>query len=182
MADCKEIDLMPIGIKNQMRMIKNVSICTELGAITLLAVMWVAGFFQDFTTGVVFSLILLSITTPLLLPGSLFDKVSQSTVCFTADHIRILDKKGVCWRSIDYNTITAIHIKEVSGFFYGQNKDMFRNKYVCIFLNGTTNIPNVPYKNLFTEKDFIMFGYHAEALQWLLQKRTAGDGSVSLSD
>ena len=170
MVDCKEIDLIPIGIKNQIRMIKRVSTCTEVCAITLLVVMWAAGFFRDLITGVVFSLILLLITTPLLLPGYIFDKVSQSTVCFAADHIHILDKKGICGRSIDCNTITAVRVKEISGFFYGQNKDMFRNKYVCIFLNGATNIPNVPYKNLFTEKDFIMFGYHAEALQWLLQK------------
>ena len=170
MVDCKEIDLIPIGLKNQISMIKRVSTCTEACAITLLIVMWVAGFFRDLITGVVFSLVLLSITTPLLLPGYMFDKVSQSTVRFSADHIHILDKKGVCWRSIDYNTITAVRVKEISGFFYGHNKDMFRNKYVCIFLNGTTNIPNVPYKNLFAEKDFIMFGYHADALQWLLQK------------
>lgn len=170
MVDYKEIDLMPIGIKNQMRMIKRVSTCTEVCAITLLVVMWAAGFFHDLVTGAVFSLILLLITTPLLLPGFMFDKVSQSTVCFVADHIHILDKKGVRWRSIDCNTITAVRVEEISGFFYGHNKDMFRNKYVCVFLNGATTIPNVSFSNLFTEKDFIMFGYHAEALQWLLQK------------
>lgn len=170
MVDCIEIDLMPIGIKNQIRIIKKVSTCTEVCAITLLVVMWVAGFFHDLITGVVFSLILLLITTPLLLPGYMFDKVSQSTLCFTDDHIHILDKKGICWRSIDCNTITAVRVKEIPGFFYGHNKDMFRNKYVCIFLNGATTIPNVSYAKLFTEKDFIMFGYHAEALQWLQQK------------
>lgn len=170
MIDSEEIDLIPIGIKNQVRMIKRVSTCTEVCAITLLVVMWVGGLFRDLITGVVFSLILLLITTPLLLPGYMFDKVSQSTVSFADNHIHILDKKGKCWRSIDCNTITAVRVKKISGFFYGQNKDMFQNDYVCIFLNGTTNIPNVPYKNLFIEKDFIMFGYHAEALQWLLQK------------
>ena len=170
MVNYTEIDLIPIDIKNQMRMIKRVSTCTEVCAITLLVVMWAAGFFHDLTTGVVFSLILLSITTPLLLPGFLFDKVSQSTVCFDADYIHIFDKKGRCWRSIDCNTITAVRVEEISDFFYGHNKGMFQNKYVCIFLNGTTTIPKASYANLFTEKDFIMFGYHAETLQWLLQK------------
>ena len=168
--DGKEIDLIPIGIKNQIRMIKRVSTYAEVCAIALLVVLWLAGFFRDYITGLVFSIILLSITTPLLLPGYMFDKVSQSTVRFTADHIHIIDKKGVCWRSIDCNTITTVCTKEISGFFYGQNKDMFRNNYVCIFLNGKTTIPNVPYAKLFTEKDFIMFAYHAEALQWLLQE------------
>lgn len=170
MVECKEIDLVPSGIKNQIKMINRVSICTEVCAITLLAVMWVAGFFHDFETGIIFSSAFLLVTTPLLLPGFMFNKVSQSTVSFASDQIHILDKRGVCWRLIDYNTITDVRVEEISGFFYGHNKDMFRNKYVCIFLNGATSIPIVPYKNLFTEKDFIMFGYHPEALQWLLQQ------------
>lgn len=168
--DGKEIDLIPIGIKNQIRMIKIVSTCTELCAITLLVIMCATGFFRDLITGLVFSFVLLVITTPLLIPGYVFDKISQSTVRFSAEHIYILDKKGRCWRTIDCSVITAVSEKEITGFFYGKNKDTFRNKYVCIFLNGTTNIPDVPYKKLFNQKDFIMFAYHAEALQWLLQK------------
>ena len=46
MVECTEIDLIPSDIKNQIKMIKRVSICTEVCAITLLAVMWVAGFFM----------------------------------------------------------------------------------------------------------------------------------------
>lgn len=170
MVDYVEIDLMPIGIKNQMRMIKKVSTCTVMCTFALLVFMWMFGFFHDLETGIIFSSAFLLVTTPLLLPGFMFDKVSQSRVSFTTDQIHILDKRGACWRSIDYSTITDVRVEEISGFFYGHNKDMFRNKYVCIFLNGVTNIPNVPYKNLFTEKEFIMFGYHADALQWLLQK------------
>lgn len=170
MIDFIEVDLIPIAIKNQLRMIKKVSTCTEVCAITLLAAMWSIGLFRDFTTGLVLSLILLSLTTPLLLPGYMFDKVNQSTVRCNSDRIHILDKKGGCWRSIDCNTITAVRIKEVSGFFYGHNKDMFRDKYICIFLNGATNMPDVPYAKLFTEKDFVMFAYNDEALQWILEK------------
>lgn len=170
MVDNIEIDLMPIGIKKQMRMIKRVSTCAEVCVITLLVVMWAAGFFHDLITGTVFTLILLLITTPLLLPGLMFDKVSQSRVYFAADQLHILDKRGKCWRVIAYDTITAVRVDEISGFFYGHNKDMFRNKYVCVFLNGATTIPDVSFAKLFTERDFIMFGYHAEALQRLLQK------------
>ena len=126
MIDSEEIDLIPIGIKNQVRMIKRVSTCTEVCAITLLVVMWVGGLFRDLITGVVFSLILLSITTPLLLPGYMFDKVSQSTVSFSDNHIHILDKKGKCWRSIDCNTITAVRVKKFQVFSTGKIKICFK--------------------------------------------------------
>ena len=172
MVKHEEIDLMPLGIKNQMRTIKKVSIYTEVCAFALLVVMWAAGFFHDLVTGAVFSLVLLLITTPLLLPGYMFDKVSQSKVRFTVDKIYILDKKGACWRSIDYRSITAVRVEEISGFFYGHNKDMFRNKYVCIFLNGLTTIPNVSFAKLFAEDNFIMFGYNAEALNWVYEKHS----------
>ena len=170
MLDYEKFDLMPISIKNQMSMIKRVSTYAEVCTIILLLTMWAVGLFHDYLTGMLLSLILLSITTPLLLPGFIYDKVSQSMVCFVSDHIHILDKKGVCWRSIDCSTITAVCVEEISGFFYGHNKDMYRNKYVCIFLNGVRTIPNVSFAKLFTEKDFIMFGYHPEVLQRLIQK------------
>lgn len=170
MVDCKEIDLMPIGIKNYMRTIKKVSLCVAIGTFALIFVMWVAGFFHDPETGIKFSSALLLIVIPLQVPGFMFEKVSQSKVYFGDDSIRILDKRGTCWRSIDYNSITAVHEKEIWGFFYGSNKDMWRNKYVCIFLNGLTTIPNVSFAKLFAEKDYIMFGYNAEALHWVYQK------------
>lgn len=170
MADYIEIDLMPIGIKNQMRVIKKVGTCAVMFAFALSAVMWATGYYYDVLTGIVFSLVLFLIAIPLLLPGLKFDKVSQSKVRFTADQIRILDKKGTCWRTIDYCIITDVHIEEISGFFYGANKDMFRNKYVCLFLNGSINKPDAPFAKLFTEKDFVMFGYNAEALQQVYQK------------
>ena len=170
MGDYQKIDLMPIGIKKQMRTIKKVGTCTAICIFSLLVVMWAAGVFHDLTTGIVLSLMLLLIIIPLLLPGLLFDKVSQSTMCFAADQIHIHDQKGSCWRSIDYNAITSVRVEEISGFFYGSNKDAFRNRYVCIFLNGLTAVPNVPFANLFTEKDFFMFAYHNEALNWVRQK------------
>ena len=165
-----EIDLMPSGIKKQIEMIRRVAIYTEIGAIAVLFTMAITGFFRDLATGIFFSSAILLITTPLLIPGFRFEKVSQSTVRFADDQIYVLDKGGVCWRTIDYNTITTVRVEEVAGFFYGHNKDMFRNIYVCVFLNGSAKMPQVPFAKLFVDKDFIMFGYHADALQFLQQK------------
>ena len=179
MAVHQEIHLIPIGIKNLMRIIKKVSMCTVCGYASLLVIMWVAVFFHDWITGVVFSITLLFITIPILIPGFMFDKVSQSVVCLEIDRINVLDKKGVCWRSIDYNAITAVRVEEVSGFFYGHNKNLFSNKYICIFLNEETTIPNVSYAKLFSAKEFLLFDYQAEALKWLQDRIITEDGSVS---
>lgn len=170
MTDELEIDLMPISIKNQMRAIRIVSVWAVGCTFTLLIAMFLFGIIQDVVTALVFSFILLFVTTPLLIPGFRYDKISQSKICFTSDRICILDKKGECWRSIDYSIISDIQIKDVTGFFYGENKNMYKSTYICIFLNGITDVPPVPFAKLFTENDFIMFGYQAEALQLVLRK------------
>lgn len=165
-----EIDLMPIGIKKLMSVVRRISICTALCLFVFVAFLWIVEVFDRLETGIGCSLLVFLATILILRPGLMFDKVSQSTVRFATDQMYLLDQKGRRWRTIDYNTITTVRVEEVSGFFYGQNQDMFRNKYVCIFLNGSTNIPNVSYVHLFTEKDFIMFGFNEEALHWLHQK------------
>ena len=134
---------------------KKVSICVEIGVVFLLLVMGIAGFFKDLTTGIIFTSILLLITTPLMIPGFLFEKISQSTVRFAEDRIQVLDKKGICWRTIFYREITNVRIEEVSGFFYGQNQNLFRNTYICIFLNRSTSIPDVSFSKLFTVKTLL---------------------------
>ena len=169
MVDFLEINLMPIGIKKLMSVVRRISICTVVCMFAFLIYIWGAGVFDCFVTGIGCSLLFLFVIIPILRPGIVFDKVSQSTVRFVADQMYLLDKKGRCWRTIDYKRITAVRVEEVSGFFYGQNQDLFRGKYVCVFLNGLTNIPNVSYAQLFTEKDFIMFGFNEEAIHWLYQ-------------
>ena len=164
------IDLMPISIKCQMSTIKKVCTYTAVCSFSLLGVMWSTGVFHDLSAGMMFSLLLLLLSIPSLVPVIRYDKISQSTVCFTSEQINIRDKRGVCCRSIDYKTITSVRIIEIPGFFYGQNKDLFRNKYICAFLNGATRIPDVSFSALFAEEDLIMFAYHSEALHLLCQK------------
>lgn len=165
-----ELSLIPLSYKSLMRMVKKVSIYTQFGAVALLLVLAVAGFFRDATTAIVCSLSLLVVTLPLLIPGLRFEKVSQSSIRLTENEILICDKSGACWRTIKYSAITAINVQEISGFFYGQNKDMFRSKYVCVYLNGATNVPDVSFEKLFLQKDFFMFSYNLDALRWLQQK------------
>lgn len=170
MIDQFEIDLMPISIKKQMHTMRRVSFYTIGCIFTSFVAMLLLDIFHDITAAIVFLLLLLFIAVPWLLPGLRFNKTSQSSVRFTSDFIQLLDKRGNCWRSIDYNTISDVRTEDISGFFYGENQDMYHNKYICIFLNESTDIPPVPFAKLFTAEDFIMFGYHPEAHRWIQQK------------
>lgn len=160
MIDQFEFDLMPISIKMQMRTIRKVGFFLVGCLFTLYITVSLLGVFRNMFTAVTFFLMLLLVIVPVLLPGLRYDKISQSRIYFGADYIRIIDKKGKCWRAVEYSTISDVRTEYISGFFYGENKDMFRNKYICIFLNGLTDIPPVPFARLFTENDFILFAYH----------------------
>ena len=103
MVDFLEINLMPIGIKKLMSVVRRISICTVVCMFAFLIYIWGAGVFDCFVTGIGCSLLFLFVIIPILRPGIVFDKVSQSTVRFVADQMYLLDKKGRCWRTIDYN-------------------------------------------------------------------------------
>ena len=165
MNDYIEIDLLPKSIKSQMQAIKTVSFCVTISAVAFLIALWCFGCFDTTTTGILFSIMILCVFIPMLLPSILYYKTSQSSLTITDDHIYIRDKKGNCLRTINCNTITDIRIEEISDFFYGRNRHTFRFEYVCLFLNGNTQIPDVSFSKLFFEKDFIMFGYNEEALK-----------------
>lgn len=112
-----ETDLIPAGMKNLMKTVRKIGIYTEIGAGFLFVLLGIFGYFSDLTTGILTALLLLLITAPVLIPGLLFDKVSQSTVRFTEFQIQVLDKRGKCWRTIDYREITMVCAEEISGFF-----------------------------------------------------------------
>ena len=168
-----EISLMPINIKKLMHIVRKLCICVAVGMLTFLSFMWVNGVFDSFKTGIACSLLFLLVNIPILRPGIVYDKVSQSTVRFLTNQMCFFDKRGRCWRIIDYKEITDVRVEDVSGFFYGENQDRIKNKYVCVFLNGSKDIPKVPYRDLFNEEDFIMFGYNDEAMHWLCQNWSA---------
>lgn len=167
MNDYIEIDLLPKSIKSQMQAIKMVSFCVTISAVTFLIALWCFGCFDTTTTGILFSIMILCVFIPMLLPSILYYKTSQSSLIITDDHIYIRDKKGNCLRTINCNTITDIRVEEISDFFYGRNRHTFRFEYVCLFLNGNTQIPDVSFSKLFFEKDFIMFGYDEVAFDMI---------------
>lgn len=167
MKDYIEINLLPVGIKLLMSLLKKIAICAEIFILIILVALWCGGCFDTTTTGIVISMMLHLITLPMLILGLAFNKTSQSTVKITEELISVYDKKGNCWRTILPNTITDIRIEEISDFFYGRNRHTFRFEYVCLFLNGNTQIPDVSFSKLFFEKDFIMFGYDEVAFDMI---------------
>ena len=169
MVDYFETTLVPVGIKKLMKTIRTVGICTEIFVIVLVIVLGVTRRFSDLAAVILFSVLIHLITAPLLLPGLLFDKVSQSTVCLTESRMQILDKSGNCWRTIDYRDITDVRVEKVSGFFYGRNKELYQSCYICVFLNGSTTIPDVSFAKLFSYEEFVMFAYNPDALARIQQ-------------
>lgn len=180
--DFLQVDLMPFVIKSLMNGIKKVVICSEFFCVAIIILLWAMGFIGDFGTGVIVTVAFQFITINMLILGLKFNRTSQSIVRFTDDKIQVLDSKGNCWREIDYNTITTVRAEIIADFFYGRSKKTFRFKYVCLYLNGATSIPNVSFAKLFKEKNFFMFNYNDEALHFLEKKigNNTGDGSKPL--
>ena len=169
MVDYFETTLVPVSIKKLMTTIKRVGVCAEIFAIALVIILGATGFFSDLTTVILFSVLIHLLIAPVLIPGFLYDKVSQSTVCLTESRMQILDKNRNCWRTIDYHDITAVRTEEISGFFYGKNKEMYHSSYICVFLNGSTTIPDVSFAKLFSYEEFVMFAYNPDALARIQQ-------------
>ena len=90
MENILTVDLVPT--KRLMRTIKKVGIYANFVPVVLFSVV----FIPDWETGFLGSLPYLLVTLPLLLPGLIFDRVSQSVVRFDTSQIQVLDKRGTC--------------------------------------------------------------------------------------
>jgi len=161
-----EVNLLPIGFKKYMKVLKSWGMWGYICTISIVAIIMLTSFDGKTIDGVMLSLLCLIVFSPMTIPA-FFGKISQSTVRFDTDKICILDKRGKCWRTIDYNAITNVREEEISGFFYGARKEEFKAKYVCVFLNGLKIIPDVSYAKLFTDPNFIMIGYSPEVFDLL---------------
>ena len=166
--------LIPTGIRNYMLMIKKVGIYAAIGIFLLFGIMVLSGAIHDLFTGVIFFVCGLSFSIVMLTPGILFGGHCMTVVCLCDGHINVLDKKGICRRSIPYSKITAVRKEIVPGFSYGNKQDQIQGEYICVFLNDTTSIPEVSYLKKFVDADFFMFGYHPEALAFLQQSMNSG--------
>lgn len=88
------------------------------------------------------------------------EKVSQSYAIFASDRIQVFNKLGRCWREIPFSTITNIREEFLQGFFYGNHPNEKNVKYICIYLNGTTQKPmHLSYYHMFEDKNFFMIAW-----------------------
>lgn len=123
--------------------------------------------FKDIFSAVFFSAVFLLILPLALIPCLWHYKTSQSSVEILQDRIQVLDKRGVCWREIHFDTINSMEVESISGFFYGQDRHLAKHKYICVFLHGCTKIPDAAYSKLFMLKDFFILYYTEDALDLL---------------
>ena len=162
-----KFDLVPFGFKKLMWTVRNVAIVMELVMLLLLLLMGVFGMFANTKTAITFSSVFLMPFTLCMIPGFLYEKISQSHVEFTTNRLRVSDRHGRCWREIPYNSITAIRSDEIAGFFYGKDREKVVAKYICFFLNGATEIPDVSYAKLYKSDDIFIVGYQEAAMSFI---------------
>lgn len=177
MTDFIETDLLPLPIKKHMEIRRKVGACMAAGFLAFGAMLWLIGAFQDAATGLFVTAALLLIGLLPVVPIYRFQKLSQSRVRLTEDRILVLDRHGVCWRTIDYSAVTDVRAEKIGGFFYGSNSDTVIYEYICVFLNGVTELPKPSfqffhsyYADMFQDANFLMFAYHADAYHRLCEK------------
>lgn len=173
------MNLVPKNYKNVIKIINKISIiCIVMTLIFIPAL--TLGVLKDIESFIIFFVFFISTFVVLSIPGFRYDRVSQSIVCLTDDGIQAVDKKGRCWRFIDYRSISMIKKQELVGFFYGFRKDEGAYDYICIYLNGNIQIPDVAYSKLYNQNDFFLISYDKELYKKLLNKcGQTEDGSVS---
>ena len=110
-------------------------------------------------------LIIFSIPAGVLIyPLLRYGKLSQSTLTIGENDIEIRDRKGVCLKQIPFDSITEIRREQIYGELFGEKKDECHGVYLCFFLNGNTEVPDVPFHKLFLHKNFTMVYYEKENL------------------
>ena len=148
-----------------------------IGSIVITTILWVAlllcGSFEDNVNNLcVVSFMFVAFDILVLYPIVRYGKVSQSVVKFTAESIQFLDAKKRCWRTLPYNTISKIEKRMIRGTFYGEKKDEIEGEYLCFFLNGLEDIPDVSYSKLFIHRDFTMVYYQENLLEQMVAHGT----------
>ena len=110
-------------------------------------------------------LIIFSIPAGVLIyPLLRYGKLSQSTLTIGENDIEIRDRKGICLKQIPFDSITEIRREQIYGELFGEKKDECHGVYLCFFLNGNTEVPDVPFYKLFLHKNFTMVYYEEENL------------------
>ena len=147
-----EFDLVPRE-KIIMRMRKRLAIV----AMVFLTILWVGIVLCDgFKEVTILTLTFIAFEMFFWYPYVRYGRISQSVAKFASDGIAFMDAKGNCWRFLPYSSISKVRKTTINGTFYGEKKDEVEGVYVCFYLNGVEDIPDVPYHRLFVHQDFSM--------------------------
>ena len=131
----------------------------------LLLLVLLAWILEDVTGLAPLFLIIFSIPAGVLIyPLLRYGKLSQSTLTIGENDIEIRDRKGICLKQIPFDSITEIRREQIYGELFGEKKDECHGVYLCFFLNGNTEVPDVPFYKLFLHKNFTMVYYEEENL------------------
>lgn len=153
------VNLVCPSFRRVISVVKITSIGLNIVVVLLVLFFSLCGVFENTRTGILFSTIILVFSGLLLIPGLYYERVSHSFVSISNEEIRVLDKNGCCWRVFSLNCISYLQVKEIAGFFYGKNRMNAKDTYLCIFLNGATEIPEASYHRLFFQDDFFLVSY-----------------------
>ena len=159
--------LVPQEFKTIMNTIIKVGIGCEVAFCIALVIAGVLGTSKDLLNSILYSFMFLSIIPLALIPCLRHYRISQSTVFLSKDRLMVLDRKGNCWREIPYDRIHKISIESVAGFFYGEDAEDVKRRYICIFLNGCDKIPCTAFSKLFIDENFFMLHYDENAMALL---------------
>ncbi len=159
-----EFDLLP-----QEKIIFHTRKKLAIGASITLGILWLVaiGCTETWEDIWFLSIVMLCFALFFWYPTIRYGKLSQSVVVFSQNTIDFNDSKGNCRRSVPYSSITAVRKMIVFGTLYGEKKDEVEREHICIFLNGTEEIPHVSYHRLFFHPEFTMIYYRDEIIHAL---------------
>lgn len=164
-----KINLLPCKINYVMQVRKRIILVFDIILCLILIAACIFNVYADIVSAISISLIFIGIMFIVSYPSFRHEKVGQSSAELTEDRILIASQKGKVWREILLDSITTVEVDTISGFFWGQYKEDVKLKYICLYLNGTTERPFIfSYKEWFRQKDFMIIGYEETFYQQLL--------------
>ena len=157
-----KVPLVPSSFSRIVKTAKRIGVFGELFLVAILLPLFLLVGFENTETIILLLLTFGGVFAFGLIPGLLYDGICRMEAVFSEDKLCIYDKRGTCRREIAYEQITRVCVQEITGFFYGMNRDEVKHKYICFFLNGEMDIPDVSYARLFRQENFIIVGYQEE--------------------
>lgn len=163
-----KVNLVPAHFRRTIAVVRSAGILVFSLAVGWLCFVGLGEGFANWPSAILYSSIVLAVASLGLLPGLLYDRISQSTVLLSSNKLFVLDKRGRCWRCVEYSSISKITSEDVPGFFYGKDKCECVNKYICIYIDGQETIPEVSYAKLFRHNGFLLFSFQQRAMDYIL--------------